>query len=89
MSYKLKVDVAQEHIDSAFLYCPVELAFVDALREAMIDVDHDDVVVDSFALNVFRFDLAIDTPKKVQKFISAYDNFKPVKPFSFTLRIQD
>lgn len=79
---KLKINVTKEHIRAgirvSFKSCPIALA----LRESGVvnaTAEHG-----GFGIKNPRHPM----PKKVRRFIYAFDRAMPVKPFSFTVNVR-
>lgn len=82
----MKINVTQEHINTGEAgnckACPVALALLDAgIALAGLSVGQDEITW-MRSVPTYR----IDTPSRVAKFIEAFDEGAPVKPFSFILQ---
>jgi hypothetical protein len=81
MTRSSKIEVTQEHINNGVCSSPSECAVALALAAAF-DTPRVQVLTTYAKVG----DVGFSLPKKVVKFIRAFDKAKPVKPISFRLK---
>ena len=90
---KVVVDVTQEHIDKGEANSPCDCPIALALRDAGIVSPS---VYDKIGLGTTNADLTsamaddwIECPSIVSKFVSDFDEYRYVEPFTFQLEVDD
>jgi hypothetical protein len=88
MCKDMTIHVQQKHIDQGesrrSCFCPIALALADSFS----DVIYASVGTGDFAVNRRGFNLLQSPlPESASKFVRAFDNGKPVKPFTFEIEI--
>lgn len=82
---KLKINVTQQNIIKGRKYtsksCPIALAFKEA------GIKKVEVKNLQFLLRKSEDSIMYDLPRMARKFIRAFDEGRPVKPFSFNVKI--
>ena len=77
----MKIEVKQKHIRAgvkcSINYCPIALALSDCTG----------LIFSVGEMSIEHGDFSIDTPKRCERFIEAFDDEENVKPFSFNLPI--